>query len=128
MPKIELSDRMVKVLRGLILAKKTEIKRSLEETRQLQTGNIIDCEIQTCYKHKGYGGTTFIVQGNLSTTMMGSLPGGMVIKFANNIEDEAENAQRLHELLIQRQREWNDLREYMHQLLLEHIKREIIKY
>ncbi len=111
MPKIELSERIVKVLRGLVLAKKSEIKESLEVTRQLSTGNIVDCEIITCHKHKGYGGTTFIIQGNLSTTMMGTLPGGMVIKFANNIEDEAHNAQLLHDILVKRQTEWDELRD-----------------
>ncbi|MHA1991700.1 MAG: hypothetical protein ACW981_11625 [Candidatus Hodarchaeales archaeon] len=111
MPTVELSEKIVKVLRGLIIAKKNEIRQSLEETRQISAGNIVDCEITGCHKHKGYGGTTFIVQGNLSTTMMGTLPGGMVIKFANNVEDEADNAQRLHELLVKRQKEWNDLRD-----------------
>jgi hypothetical protein len=111
LPTVELSEKIVKVLRGLILAKKNEIKQSLEETRQISAGNIVDCEITGCHKHKGYGGTTFIVQGNLSTTMMGTMPGGMVIKFANNVDDEADNAQSLHELLVKRQQEWNDLRD-----------------
>ncbi|HKZ39845.1 MAG TPA: hypothetical protein VJ044_02730, partial [Candidatus Hodarchaeales archaeon] len=98
-------------LRGLILAKRQEIRTYLENTRQMQVGSITDCEISSCSKYKGYGGTTFVVEAKLRTVQMGMMTGGMVIKFANDVHDEVENARKLHAILNTRQKEWDEIRE-----------------
>ena len=105
---VDLTDKIVKVLYDLIWAKRKDIKESLENTRNLIVGNIISIDIKTCQKLKGYGGTTFIVQTQFGTTELGMIPGGMVIKFANNLEDEVNNARKLHDILVDRQKEWEE--------------------
>ncbi|MHA2366691.1 MAG: hypothetical protein ACXAC7_22250 [Candidatus Hodarchaeales archaeon] len=106
MPQVQLNDRIVKVLERLMVSQKTKIRESMEITRKMETGEIVNTQITNVNQHKGFGGITYIVQANLTTSRSGVIPGGMVIKFCNNLADEVNNAERLNQLLQVRQQEW----------------------
>ena len=81
MPSLELNDKIVKILRDLMVSQKNKIKESYEATKKIEIGTINNFDITNVRKHKGFGGTTYVVSANLSTTNHGILGGGMVIKF-----------------------------------------------
>lgn len=107
-PAIELNDKVVKILRDLMISQKKKIKESFEVTKKIEIGNINNFEITNVRKHKGFGGTTYVISANLSTTNHGILGGGMVIKFPNNLEEEKKNAIALHNLCKKRQEQWDN--------------------
>lgn len=106
MPLIALNDRVVAILERLMVSQKVKIKNSVERIRNIDIGKIVSFKIDSVYQHTGYGGTTYIVQANLSTTRADVILGGMVIKFCKNLEEEQLNAERLHQLLQIRQQQW----------------------
>lgn len=107
MPQVQLNDRVVKILSQIMASQKNRLKESLEQTKQLEVGTILNQEIMSVRSHKGYGGTTYVVQARLHTTFAEVVNGGIVIKFANKIDEETGNAMQLHELLKVRQQEWD---------------------
>ena len=107
-PLIELNDRVVNVLRELMISQKKKIKESFEQTKKIEIGTINNFDITNVRKHSGYGGTTYLVSANLSTSSHGVIPGGMVIKFPNNLEEEEKNAIALQKLCEKRQKLWDD--------------------
>ena len=108
MPSLELNDKIVKILRDLMVSQKNKIKESYEATKKIEIGAINNFDITNVRKHKGFGGTTYVVSANLSTTNHGILGGGMVIKFPNNLEEEKKNAYSLAKLLKLRQEQWDN--------------------
>lgn len=107
MPSIELNDKVVKILRDLMISQKMKIKESYELTKKIEIGQINNFEILNVRKHKGFGGTTYVISANLSTSNHGILGGGMVIKFPNKLEEEKKNAYSLHMLCKKRQEQWD---------------------
>lgn len=107
MPSIELNDKVVKILRDLMVSQKKKIKESFELTKKIEIGQINNFDILNVRKHKGFGGTTYVISANLSTSNHGILGGGMVIKFPNNLVEEKKNAISLHQLLKKRQEQWD---------------------
>ena len=107
MPSIELNDKIVKILRDLMISQKKKIKESYELTKKIEIGQINNFEILNVRKHKGFGGTTYVISANLSTSNHGILGGGMVIKFPNKLEEEKKNAYSLHMLCKKRQEQWD---------------------
>ena len=106
-PVIELNDKIVKILRDLMISQKRKIKESFELTKKIEIGHINNFDITNVRKHKGFGGTTYVVSANLSTSNHGIMGGGMVIKFPNNLEEEKKNAYSLHLLCKKRQEQWD---------------------
>jgi hypothetical protein len=109
MPQVQLNEKVVKVLQALMTSQKKKIRESFENTKRIEVGNINNFEITNVHSHKGFGGTTYIVSANMSTAHHGMIPGGMVIKFPNNLEDEELNAMALHKLCVKRQKQWDKL-------------------
>jgi hypothetical protein len=106
-PTVELNDKIVKILRDLMISQKKKIKESFEITKKIEIGFINNFDITNVRKHKGFGGTTYVISANLSTSNHGTLGGGMVIKFPNNLEEEKRNAIALHQLCKKRQQQWD---------------------
>lgn len=106
-PAVELNDKIVKILRDLMISQKKKIKESFEQTKRIEIGSINNFDITHVRKHKGFGGTTYVVSAYLSTSNHGNLGGGMVIKFPNNLEEEKKNAIALHQLCKKRQSQWD---------------------
>ncbi len=90
-----------------MISQKNKIKESFELTKKIDIGSINNFDITNVRKHKGFGGTTYVISANLSTSNHGILGGGMVIKFPNNLEEEKKNAYSLHKLLQKRQEQWD---------------------
>lgn len=106
-PKVELNNKIVTVLQALMMQKKSKIKKSYETTKKIEIGNINSFEITAVHEHRGFGGKTYVVSANMSTAHHGLIPGGMVIKFPNNLEEETSNANALNKLCQKRQAQWD---------------------
>jgi hypothetical protein len=89
-------------VRSLILQSSDKITKHV----QLNTGRISDTRIQKIETYNGAGGTTYVIESRLSTALAGEVDGGIVLKFARDLDTEVENANNLAELLTRRQRDW----------------------
>ncbi|MFX0088044.1 MAG: hypothetical protein ACFFAU_20490 [Candidatus Hodarchaeota archaeon] len=89
-------------VRSLILQSSDKITKHV----QLNTGRISDTRIQKIETYNGAGGTTYVIEARLSTALAGEVDGGIVLKFANNLDIEVENAKNLAEILTRRQNDW----------------------
>jgi hypothetical protein len=74
----------------------------------MTTGRISDTNIQQIQCFRGAGGKTYVIEAVLSTSLAGEIDGGIVLKFAKDLDAEVDNAQRLSELLTVRQKNWDD--------------------
>ncbi len=73
---------------------------------QLNTGRISDTRIQKIETHSGAGGKTYVIEARLSTALAGEVDGGIVLKFAKDLDAEVENANNLARILSLRQKDW----------------------
>lgn len=73
---------------------------------QLNTGRISDTRIQKIEAHSGAGGKTYVIQARISTALAGEVDGGIVLKFAKDLDTEVENANNLAKILSLRQKDW----------------------
>ena len=100
------SDKQKKIherVRSLILQSSDKITRNIQVT----TGRISDTRIKTIRSFSGAGGKTYVIEAALSTSLAGEIDGGIVLKFANDLEAEVDNAKRLAQLLTSRQTDWD---------------------
>ncbi|MFX0015438.1 MAG: hypothetical protein ACFFB2_12605 [Promethearchaeota archaeon] len=91
-------------VRSLILQSSDKITKNIQVT----TGRIVDTRIKQIRSYKGAGGNTFVIEAALSTSLAGEVDGGIVIKFANDLEAEVDNATKLAKLLTSRQDDWDN--------------------
>ncbi|NHJ02427.1 MAG: hypothetical protein EAX86_09855 [Candidatus Heimdallarchaeota archaeon] len=91
-------------VRSLILQSKEKITRNL----QVETGRILDTRIKKIEIFNGAGGKTYVIEAALFTALAGEIDGGVVLKFAKNLENEVENANLLSKILIRRQNDWEN--------------------
>ena len=99
------SDKQKKIherVRSLILQSSEKITQNI----QITTGRISDTRLKKIRSYKGAGGKTYVIEAALSTSLAGEVDGGIVIKFANDLEAEVDNARRLASLLYSRQTDW----------------------
>ena len=89
-------------VRSLILQSSEKITQNI----QITTGRISDTRLQEIRSYEGAGGKTYVIEAALSTSLAGEVDGGIVIKFANDLEAEVDNARRLASLLTSRQTDW----------------------
>ncbi|MFX0051387.1 MAG: hypothetical protein ACFFAJ_01895 [Candidatus Hodarchaeota archaeon] len=74
----------------------------------MTTGRISDTSIQQIQCFQGAGGKTYVIEAVLSTSLAGEIDGGIVLKFAKDLDAEVDNAKRLSKLLTVRQRNWDN--------------------
>ncbi len=91
-------------VRALILQSREKITRNL----QVETGRISDTRIKKIETFNGAGGKTYVIEAALFTALAGEIDGGVVLKFAKNLNNEVENANLLSKILVKRQTDWKD--------------------
>ena len=91
-------------VRAIILQSTDKITKNL----RVETGRISDTRIKQIQVYKGAGGKTYVIEAALSTSLAGEIDGGVVLKFANDLEAEVSNAERLARHLTSRQRDWEN--------------------
>jgi len=89
-------------VRSLIIQFSNKITKHV----QLNTGRISDTRIQKIEAHSGAGGKTYVIQARISTALAGEVDGGIVLKFAKDLDTEVENANNLAKILSLRQKDW----------------------
>jgi hypothetical protein len=89
-------------VRSLILQSSEKISKNL----QITTGRIANTRIKKIETFSGAGGKTYVIEATLVTSLAGDIDGGVVIKFAKDLDAEVDNATRLAKLLTVRQKEW----------------------
>lgn len=101
------SDKQKKIherVRSLILQSSDKITQNIQVT----TGRIFDTRLKKIQSYKGAGGKTYVIEAVLSTSLAGEIDGGIVLKFANDLEAEVDNAKKLAQLLTSRQTDWDN--------------------
>lgn len=106
-------------------SQRKKIKESFEITKRIEIGNINNFEITQVHSHKGFGGTTYVVSANMSTSHHGMIPGGLVIKFPKNLEEEVSNATALNKLCTKRQEQWDRVNHANLHPLIKHLPSNI---
>ena len=89
-------------VRAIILQSSDKITKNL----RVETGRISDTRLEKIQCYQGAGGKTYVIEAALSTSLAGEIGGGVVLKFANDLDAEVDNAQRLARHLALRQRDW----------------------
>jgi hypothetical protein len=100
----EKQKKIHKRVRALILQSSDKITKHIQQN----TGRISDTRIEKIQTFSGAGGKTYVIEARLSTALAGEVDGGIVLKFANDLDAEVENAERLAKLLQLRQKDWED--------------------
>ncbi|MFX1507442.1 MAG: hypothetical protein ACFFDC_15270 [Promethearchaeota archaeon] len=101
------NDKQKKIherVRALILQSSEKITKNI----QITTGRISDTRLKEIRSYKGAGGNTYVIEAALSTSLAGEVDGGIVIKFAHDLEAEVDNARKLSSLLNSRQTDWEN--------------------
>ncbi|UCG89606.1 MAG: hypothetical protein JSU57_03795 [Candidatus Heimdallarchaeota archaeon] len=91
-------------VRSLILQSSDKITQNI----QITTGRISDTRLKKIRSYRGAGGKTYVIEAALSTSLAGEIDGGIVLKFANDLEAEVDNAKKLAGLLTSRQIDWEN--------------------
>jgi len=100
----EKQKRISEKVRSIILQSSEQITQNIQVT----TGRISDTKIKKIDCFTGAGGKTYVIEATLCTALAGIIDGGIVIKFAKDLETEVENAKQLSELLKTRQIDWEN--------------------
>lgn len=101
-PSSEKQKKIHERVRSLILQSSDKITQNIQVT----TGRISDTRIKKIQSFSGAGGKTYVIEAALSTSLAGEIDGGIVLKFANDLDAEVDNAKRLAKLLVSRQTDW----------------------
>ncbi len=96
-------------LSRLIMSVSDQIAESMNRRFETNIGLITAAKVTNYREHSGAGGKTYIAEATLQTTAMGQIKGGIVIKIANDVDNEERNARQLHQLLQRRNEEWEEL-------------------
>jgi hypothetical protein len=89
-------------VRAIILQSSDKITKNI----RIVTGLISDTRLKQIRCYTGAGGKTYVIESALSTSLAGEVDGGIVLKFANDLDAEVKNAERLTRHLTARQRDW----------------------
>ncbi|HKZ41182.1 MAG TPA: hypothetical protein VJ044_09485 [Candidatus Hodarchaeales archaeon] len=105
------SDRNIdenrrKVIDVILNHYRDQIRISIEQKLKIPIPTIDRQEIVGFLKHQGAGGTTYILTADFHSGMR-RISGGIVVKFANDLEQEVTNANELSKLLSRRMEEWS---------------------
>ena len=99
----KINDRV----RAIILQSSEKITSNV----RVVTGLISDTRLKKIRCFSGAGGKTYVIEAALSTSLAGEIDGGIVLKFANDLDAEVSNAKRLARHLTVRQRDWEKWKE-----------------
>ncbi len=102
-----IDERTKKILLAVIMKYRNELSDSIQ-SHGIAAGSITNSSVQDVLKFTGAGGETFIVGCSFQTTKAGQVDGGIVLKFAKDLDAEVENANALNKLLVKRQREFEE--------------------
>lgn len=94
-----------KAIMVIVNAYQNQIKASIEHVLKTSIPKIDKQEIAGILKHQGAGGVTYILQA-IFTAGPRKIQGGIVVKFANDLEEDERNAQELSDILKKRESEW----------------------
>ena len=94
-----------KAIMVIVNAYQNQIKASIEHVLKTSIPSIDKQEIAGILKHQGAGGVTYILQA-IFTTGSRKIQGGIVVKFANDLDEDSRNAQELSDILKKRESEW----------------------
>jgi len=100
----EKQKKIEEKVRALILQSSDKITKNI----QITTGMISDTRIKKIQCFNGAGGKTYVIEAALSTALAGVIDGGIVLKFAKDLDNEVQNAKQLSELLQTRQSDWQE--------------------
>jgi tRNA A-37 threonylcarbamoyl transferase component Bud32 len=101
----EIDEETKSAIHVIVKAYQKQIKNSIEEVLKTSIPNIDNQEFTGILKHEGAGGTTYILQVNF-TAGSKKITGGLVVKFAKDLEEETRNAANLSKILKARAVEW----------------------
>ncbi|MHA2273049.1 MAG: hypothetical protein ACXACI_14385 [Candidatus Hodarchaeales archaeon] len=105
---VVVDERTRKILLAIIHKYRKELAESIRTRTGIDTGSITSAEVMEVTKYSGAGGKTFVVGSSIQTVAAGQVKGGIVLKYANDLDAEVENANYLNKLLVKRQREFED--------------------
>jgi tRNA A-37 threonylcarbamoyl transferase component Bud32 len=103
-PSDEKQRKIHERVRALILQSSEKITQNI----QMETGRISDTRLKKIQYFQGAGGKTYVIEAALSTSLAGEIDGGIVLKFAKDLDAEVDNANRLAQLLKVRQKDWEN--------------------
>jgi len=103
---VPVDERTKEILLTVLTKYRKELAESVRARTGLETGSITSAEIKQVAKFSGAGGETFIVGCSFQTTAAGQIEGGIVLKYAKDLDSEVENANALNKLLEKRQKEF----------------------
>ena len=91
----------------IVNAYQDKIKASIEHVMKISIPKIDSQEITGILKHTGAGGVTYILQATFTANSR-RIEGGIVVKFANDLDEDSRNAKELSEILKKRELEWRE--------------------
>ena len=103
----EINEETRKAIHVIVKAYQKQIKSSIEDVLKTSIPNIDSQEFTGILKHEGAGGTTYILQVNF-TAGPRKITGGLVVKFANDLEEETRNAGELSNIMKKREIDWKN--------------------
>lgn len=107
-PADEKQGKIHERVRAIILQSSGKITQNLP----IKIGRISDTRIKQIRVFSGAGGKTYVIEAGLTTSLAGEIDGGIVLKFAYDLDSEVENAKQLAKLLKLRQQDWVEWRKH----------------
>lgn len=101
----ELDEKQRRAIETILLAYRDQIRANIEVVLRTHVPSIDSQSIIGVLKHSGAGGTTYILQAEFVTGSR-TIQGGIVVKFANELEEDVRNATELMKILKAREVEW----------------------
>ncbi|MFQ5977492.1 MAG: hypothetical protein ACE5OZ_05100 [Candidatus Heimdallarchaeota archaeon] len=105
---VSVDDRTRKLLLAIIMKYRKELTESIRTRTGVEAGSITSADILEVTKFSGAGGKTFIINSSIQTVAAGQIDGGIVLKYAKDLDSEVENANYLNRLLEKRQKEFEE--------------------
>ena len=102
---LSIDENTQKAIMVIVNAYQNQIKASIEHVLKIKIPKIDKQEISGILKHQGAGGVTYILQATF-TTGPKQINGGIVVKFANDLDEDSRNAKELSDILKKRESEW----------------------
>lgn len=109
----QLVQKIVQSLTDVLMYFRKEIQDSIGYRLDEYCGTIVSSKPEVVNKFRGSGGLTLVVQAKIQTVNLGEIDGGIVLKFAKDLQSEVKNANRLHEYLKIQQANFNKGNKYV---------------
>ncbi|MFW9928869.1 MAG: hypothetical protein ACFFD1_05735 [Candidatus Thorarchaeota archaeon] len=103
----KVDEKQKRVIETIINHYHDKITQSIEENLKISFSGISRKNIIGFLKHTGAGGVTYILTADFISNLNQKVRGGIVVKFANDLNVDIQNATDLNLLLQKRQIEWN---------------------